>query len=117
MKKSWDKGELIAIEYLKKNGYKLLETNFKFSIFWEIDLICNFEGITIFIEVKYRSSEKFGTWEESITSSKLKKLEKTMYYYCNWHHINLEKIRFDVISIMKWEKSFHLTHYKNQKLS
>lgn len=117
MKKLWDKGEIIAIEYLKKNWYTLLETNFKFSTFWEIDLICNFEGITIFIEVKYRSSEKFWIWEESITSAKLFKLKKTIEYYCVWHNINFEKISFDVISLLKWEKSYKLTHYKNQALN
>lgn len=116
MKKSWDKAEIIAIEYLKKNWYQLIETNFKFSIFWEIDLICIKDDLTVFIEVKYRSSDKFWIWEESITASKLKKLEKTIYYYCFWHHINLEKIRFDVISITKWEKSYKLVHYRNQKL-
>ena len=87
MKKSWDQAEIIAIEYLKKKGYTLLETNFKFSIFWEVDLICEYEWKTIFIEVKYRSSEKYGIGEESITKNKLFKLQKTIEYYCVWHHI------------------------------
>ncbi len=116
MKKSWDKAELLAIEYLKKNGYKLIETNFKFSIFWEIDLICSFQDLTIFIEVKYRSNDKFGEWIESIWKSKKLKLLKTIEYFCVWHHINFEKIRFDVISITKEEKSYKLVHYKNQSL-
>lgn len=116
MKKSWDQAEIIAIEYLKKKGYKLLETNFKFSIFWEVDLICEYEWKTIFIEVKYRSSEKFWIGEESITKNKLFKLQKTIEYYCVWHHIDFEHIQFDVISLLKWEKSYKLTHYKNQTL-
>lgn len=117
MKKSWDKAEILAIEYLKNNSYKLLETNFKFSIFWELDLICEKDDLIVFIEVKYRSSDKFGTWEESITKNKLFKLQKTIEYRCVWHHINFEKIRFDVISITKGEKSYKLVHYKNQSLS
>ncbi|MDD5769974.1 MAG: YraN family protein [Candidatus Gracilibacteria bacterium] len=116
MKKSGDKAEILAIEYLKRNGYILIETNFKFSIFGEIDLICQLGDLTVFVEVKYRSSEKFGTGEESITNSKLFKLEKSIYYYCNGHNLNIEKIRFDVISITKQEKSYKLIHYKNQKL-
>lgn len=116
MKKSWDNWEILAIEYLKKNWYFLVDTNFKFSIFWEVDLICKKDDLTIFIEVKYRSSEKFWTGEESITKSKLFKLQKTIEYYCVKHHINFEKIRFDVISITKQEKSHKLIHYKNQKL-
>ncbi len=116
MKKSWDQGELLAIEYLKRNWYSLVETNFKFSIFWEVDLICEKEDITVFIEVKYRSSDKFWIWEESITKQKLFKLQKTIEYWCVGHGIDFEKIRFDVISILKQEKSYKLTHYKNQSL-
>lgn len=116
MKKSWDQAEIIAIEYLKKHGYTLLETNFKFSIFWEVDLICEFEWKTIFIEVKYRSSDKYGIGEESISKNKLFKLQKTIEYYCVGHHIDFEKIQFDVITLLKWEKSYKLTHYKNQAL-
>jgi len=116
MKKSWDKAEILAIEYLKKNGYKLLETNFKFSIFWEIDLICEFEGLTVFLEVKYRSNDKFWTWEESITKQKLSKLQKTIEYRCVSHNIDFDKIRFDIISITKNERTYKLVHYKNQEL-
>lgn len=117
MKKSWDKAEILAIEYLKKNSYKILETNFKFSIFWEIDLICEYWDLIVFVEVKYRSNDKFWTWEESITKHKLFKLQKTIEYWCVWHNIDFEKIRFDVISITKNLKNYRLIHYKNQKLS
>jgi len=116
MKKSWDNAEIIAIEYIKRNWYNLIETNFKFSIFWEVDLICEYDDLTVFIEVKYRSSDKFGTAWESITKNKLFKLQKTIYYYCFWHNINLEKIRFDVITIEKLENKYRLTHFRNQAL-
>lgn len=116
MKKIWDKAELLAIEYLKKKEYKILETNFKFSTLWEIDIIAQLWEITIFVEVKYRSSEKFWTWEESLSKNKLFKLQKTIEYYCVTHKIDFEKIQFDVISISKWEQSYKLIHYKNQSL-
>lgn len=117
MKKSGDHWELLAIEYLKSKWYYIKETNFKFSIFWEIDIIAERDKKTIFIEVKYRTSHIFWTGEESITQNKLFKLQKTIEYYCVKHHIDLEKIQFDVISISKWEKSYQLIHYKNQNLS
>lgn len=116
MKQIWDKWELIAIDFLKRNWYILVDTNFKFSIFWEIDLICKKDDLTIFIEVKYRSNDFFWTAGESITKSKLKKLKKTVDYYCVNHKINFEKIRFDVITIEKQTNSHKLTHYKNQFL-
>lgn len=117
MKKSWDHWEILAIEYLKRKGYTIKETNFKFSTFWEIDIIAEKMEKTIFLEVKYRTSSLFWTWEESISKNKLFKIQKTLEYYCFCHHINFEKVQFDVISITKWEKSYQLTHYKNQSLS
>ena len=68
MKKTWDQGELIAIEYLKRNDYILIETNYKFSTFWEIDVICSKDELTIFIEVKYRNSVSYGWAIESIAA-------------------------------------------------
>lgn len=116
MKKSWDKGELLAIEYLKWKWYTIQEINFKFSTFWEIDIIAQLDDKTIFFEVKYRTNTTFWTWEESISKNKLFKIQKTLEYYCMTHHINFEKIQFDVISISKWETSYKLVHYKNQTL-
>lgn len=115
-KKSWDTWELIAIKYLQNAWYKILETNYKFGRFWEIDIIAKLENKTVFIEVKYRSNFKFWTGEESITPYKLKKLEKTLYSYCFMNGINIEDIRFDVITIMKWQSSYKVKHYKNLEI-
>lgn len=116
MKKSWDLWEVLAIEYLKRHDFTILDTNFKFSTFGEIDIIGTKEGKTYFFEVKYRSSEKFGTGEESITKSKLFKLQKTIEYFCVTHKIDFESIQFDVIIISKMQNSHRLIHYKNQTL-
>jgi putative endonuclease len=116
-KKIWDKAEIIAINYMQKKWYNLITTNFKFWNIWEIDLIFSdkFWKI-IFVEVKYRSSEKYWQAEESINFYKKKKLLKTIYNYCFLNSISLENISFDVISILKWKTSYKLTHYKNQSL-
>jgi len=112
-KKSWDKWELIAIEYLQKKWYRILDTNFKFGRFWEVDLIVQKEDLTIFIEVKYRSSTRFWSPEESLTPHKLYKCKKTVEYYCKKNHINFEMIRFDAITILRQQKSHKLTHYRD----
>jgi len=111
--KVWDIWEIIAIKYLNNKWYKVLDTNFKFSRAWEVDLIVQKYWLTIFIEVKYRNNLKFWTPEESITSQKLKKCKKTVEFYCVKNNIDFEKIRFDVITILKQEKSYKITHYKN----
>lgn len=115
-KKTWDKWELIAIKYLQWKGYNILDTNYKFSRYWEIDIICFKNNLTCFIEVKYRSSNKYWTPEESINKSKIKKLEKTIHSYCLKNKIDIDMIRFDVIAINKWVKSYKLTHYKSLEL-
>ena len=113
-KKVGDRAEIIAIEYLQKHGYHIVDTNFKFGRFWEIDIIARLQDITVFIEVKYRSSERFGTPEESITPTKLFKFQKTMEYYCKKNNLNFEQIRFDIITINKQDHKYRITHYKNQ---
>lgn len=116
-KQKGDLWEVLAIKYLQKHEYKILETNYKFGRFWEIDVIAEKNGFYFFIEVKYRSNEKYGTAEESITKSKLFKLEKSIYSYCMKNRINLEHINFNVIAITKGLKSYKVTHYKNIELS
>ena len=112
-KQKWDEWELVAIKYLQDKWYKILETNYKFWRFWEIDIIAQKEKITIFIEVKYRSSDKFWIWEESITPYKLRKIKKTVESYCFMKKIDFESIRFDAVAIMKQTSSYKLKHYKN----
>ena len=116
-KEKGDIWEVIAIKYLQRNDYKILDTNYKFGRFWEIDVIAKKNDLFYFIEVKYRSSEKYGTAEESITKSKLFKLEKSIYSYCMKKRIDLENISFQVIAITKEKTSHKLTHYKNISLS
>lgn len=112
-KQTWDNWEVIAIKYLQKNDYKVRDTNFKFWRFWEIDLIVEKYGIVIFIEVKYRNNTFYWIPEESITLNKLRKCRKTVQYYVVQNKLDFEKIRFDVITILKEEKSYKVKHYKN----
>jgi putative endonuclease len=115
-KSKWDYGEIIAIKYLQKKWYKIKDTNFKFWRFWEIDIICEFNWFFCFIEVKYRINTNYWIPEESITKKKLYKFRKTIEYYIVKNNLDFEKIRFDVITILKWEKSYRLKHYKNLEI-
>jgi len=49
----------MAIEYLKKNNYHILETNFKYGRIGEIDIIGKKDEKVIFFEVKYRRNDTF----------------------------------------------------------
>ena len=115
-KQKWDKWELIAIKYLKQKWYKILQTNYKFGRFWEIDIIWELDWKTVFFEVKYRENLVFWEWEEAITKSKKEKIKKSIYAYLMQKHMDDENVAFEVISIFKWEKSYTLKHFRNLEL-
>lgn len=54
-------GEDLACRYLQKEGYKILERNKHYSRFCEIDIIAKYKNTHIFVEVKTRKSDAFGT--------------------------------------------------------
>ena len=108
-----DKWEVIAIKYLQNKWYKILDSNYKFWRFWEVDIIAKNNNLIVFFEVKYRNSIKFWIPEEAIIKSKLRKCRKTVEYYVVKNNYNFDDIRFDVITILKWTISYKLKHYKN----
>lgn len=92
------KGEQLAVEYLKKQGYKILEHNF-LKRYTELDIVA-LDGDTLaFIEVKTRTSNRFGTPIESITPWKLKALVRSCQYYKSLHSELPEAMRIDVVSV------------------
>ena len=63
-------GEAIAKKYLRKRGYKIIEENYK-TKYAEIDLIARYKNALVFVEVRTRIGERFGTPEESINRDKI----------------------------------------------
>jgi putative endonuclease len=97
-KSAGDFGENTACKYIKKNGYKLLEKNFR-TKFGEIDLIGIDKDTICFIEVKARSSSDYGSPQEFVTKRKQERLWKTASIYIDKNTPELENYRFDVISV------------------
>lgn len=93
-------GEKIAYEFLKKEGYDIIATNYR-CLYGEIDIIAFESDFLVFIEVKTRKNLKYGFPEEAVTKRKQEKLVKVASYYMNICNIIDRKIRFDVISILK----------------
>jgi len=87
MNKGRDAEELVAANYHSK-GFKLLERNYIFpkgKQIGEIDLILTKNREIVFVEVKARSSNKFGRGFESVDFFKQKKLVKTAKLYLQLH--------------------------------
>lgn len=93
------KYEKIAKEYLIKNNYKIIETNFRCKI-GEIDIIANNENYLCFIEVKYRDIDSLAKGLYAVDKNKQKKIYNVAKYYMYINNINDNTAcRFDVVSI------------------
>jgi putative endonuclease len=106
------RGEAIAQDYLKKHGYKIVLTNYRCR-FGEIDIIAQEKSCLVFIEVRARSSDDFGTPEETITPRKKDKLIKSASYYLSSHNNLPPLIRFDFIGITMVGKGPQINLIKN----
>lgn len=89
-------GEAQAENYLKQKGYDILERNFRSHI-GEIDIIAGKKDEIIFVEVKARSSNRFGRPVEAVNYHKQFKIKKTAESYLLAQKKYFSKIRFDVI--------------------
>jgi putative endonuclease len=92
------KGEDLALRYLLKKGYTLLERNWRFR-HKEVDIIAADGRDLVFIEVKTRSSEYFGAPEEAVDYKKQRYLTDAAEAFIRIRDIDTN-IRFDVVSIV-----------------
>jgi len=91
-------GENLALKHLRNNGYQIIARNFS-SKFGEIDIIAIESGDLVFIEVKTRWSQSFGSPEESITPWKVKKIVKASEYFQLLHPQLPQSLRLDAVVI------------------
>ena len=91
-------GEAIAVNYLKSNGYVILETNYTNQL-GEIDIIAKYKNIIVFLEVKTRTSGKFGYGREAVDSRKQNKIRLVATGYLKYKRLIDVACRFDVIEI------------------
>ncbi|MFQ3675948.1 MAG: YraN family protein [Endomicrobiia bacterium] len=101
--------EKVAKDFLIKNGYLILETNFRTKV-GEIDIIAYDKKVDclIFVEVKYRSKNDFGLPQESVTKNKQKKIINTAFVYLKNINKKYNNYRFDVLSISYGNKVEHI---------
>jgi putative endonuclease len=92
------KSESIAARHLKKNGYKILEQNYRTKL-GEIDIIAKDKNTLVFVEVKARSSNRFGNPKWAVTPKKQKKISMVALLYIKSKKQSNVKARFDVVAI------------------
>ena len=108
------KGEQIAVKFLKKSGYKILQRNYRCKL-GEIDIVCYDHGTIAFVEVKTRHSDTYGPPELSVTEVKKRQIVKIALHYVAEKKIEGRDFRFDVVSVFHtpMKKQPEITLFKN----
>jgi putative endonuclease len=91
-------GEAFAFERLKKMGYRILTQNYRCPL-GEMDMIAEQDGSLVFIEVRTKSCERYGTPADSITRKKQTKLRQIALVYLSNHGLSGKTCRFDVVCV------------------
>lgn len=104
-------GEDLAVDYLRKKGYKILHRNWK-SGKREIDIIAENKDFIVFVEVKTRTDDYQMHPRHAVTSEKQKSIIYAAEGYIKRYNINKES-RFDIISIISDNKSVQIEHIED----
>ncbi len=106
-------GESLAKEYLQKKGYTIIVQNYR-TRWAEIDLVAKKKDVLVFVEVRTKVGERFGTPEETLNFRKLQKVRRNAESYAS--HIKWRKLyRIDAVCIVLTEdyKVQRMEHYEN----
>ncbi len=103
--------EVRAQEYLEQQGFQAIQRNY-YSRFGEIDLIMRDQQTLVFVEVRSRRSEKFGTPLESVRPQKQRKLILAAKDYLLKHPYH-GPLRFDVLGIKSNGQENKYSHIQN----
>lgn len=90
-------GETIALDYLRSQGYIVIEKNY-YCPFGEIDLIALDSDCLVFVEVKTRNNKKYGVPAEAVTIEKRRRLIRIASFYMSKRRTE-NQIRIDIIEI------------------
>jgi putative endonuclease len=92
--------EQIAARFLKRNGYKIIERNYRTAL-GEIDIVARHKGVLVFVEVKARRTGRFGHPAAAVTTAKQRKISMAALVYLKANRAMEKPARFDVVSIMQ----------------
>ena len=110
-KETGNLGENIAEHYLKQKGYIILDKNFQCRQ-GEIDIIAKDKEEIVFIEVKTRTSNKYGTPSEAVNVIKQKHMLQSIKYYLYIRNLSEEFVRIDIIEVYIKDNIYKVNHIK-----
>ena len=92
--------EVEASSFLESQGYRILFRNYK-ALGSEIDIIAREKDTICFIEVKSRSSDRFGSPQEAVTPAKQQKIARAALKFLQENDLLNKSCRFDVVAIIR----------------
>jgi len=92
-------GEQLAASYLVGQGMRILARNFR-TRYGEVDLVASDADTVVFVEVKTRRSQSFGTPEESVTERKRRRLALAAHQYLQEQGLSDCSWRVDIVSVL-----------------
>ncbi|MFI1772784.1 YraN family protein [Thalassobellus citreus] len=105
------KGEQLAVDFLLKNSYDIIERNYRFDKA-EVDIIAKKDDILAIVEVKTRSTVDFGNPQDFVKPKQIQRLVKAVDEYVTANDLDVE-VRFDIIAIVKESNNFNIEHLEN----
>jgi putative endonuclease len=103
-------GEDIAAGYLERKGYKILKRNYRFGKV-ELDIVCEYKGEVVFVEVKTRTSDVMAYPERAVGKSKQRNIRLAAEEFMEEHNLRCSA-RFDILAVVKGEK-FEIEHIED----
>jgi len=105
-------GEKIAADFLKKNGYRIIDKNYRCPL-GEIDIVAREKGAIVFIEVKTRKSSELGYPEQAVGIKKQRKMSQLALWFLQKKKIIDTSARFDVVAITMLSSGNEIKLFKN----
>ena len=105
------KGEQLAVNFLLKKGYTIVERNYRFDKA-EVDIMAQLKDTLAIVEVKTRSTTDFGNPQDFVKPKQIQRLVKAVDQYVTVNSLDVE-VRFDIIAIIKENNSFNIEHLEN----
>ena len=104
-------GEDLAVDFLQKNGYEILDRNWRFQKA-EIDIIAQFETEIIIVEVKSRTTNHVSEPETAVNAKKKKLLILAADDFIQKNNF-ISEVRFDILALLKIQQSWSVNHIEN----
>jgi putative endonuclease len=106
-----EKGEHLAVEFLIKNGYRILERNWRYKKA-EVDIIAQKNEVLAIVEVKTRSTDYFGNPQDFVNKKKIQLYVEAINEYVVSNDLDVE-VRFDIVAIIKNNNAFDIEHLED----